>query len=374
MESPTTITPKDDPNEHDKELQRVLDRVLSHREAMRDSASWPILDRTIQSRRRARSHTTMERLKELLVDLDSLQDIREQGRKRLIDAVNIVATTNCTSEAVSAVFAVPELLESILLHLPMSDLFRSEDTCRIFRDTIAASPALRQRLFRESNVGMQYRTPGYLGPCDLGRRQHGYQIHMANGLEEPLAAVSFIGFAYFVARFITVDGTLPKLRDRVMDMFVSQPPVTMLYWALARCDTREHDVLLAEGGRAARIERAEGLRIRDLYDLAALLFHGHRSCPQADRDLHDWNGNIDNRASFWGSFEEADSGSARDSVERFKNDPAWRPHIEYATKRMEMDARLDACIAGKLSAQENGEIIPTFEEFMSRSGGQTPDL
>ncbi|KAK3661682.1 hypothetical protein LTR56_000171 [Elasticomyces elasticus] len=372
MERPTTITPKDDPNEHDKELQRVLDRVLSHREAMRDSASWPILDRTIQSRRRARSHTTMERLKELLVDLDSLQDIREQGRKRLIDPVNIVPTTNCTSEAVPAVFAVPELLEAILLHLPLPDLLRAEDTCRIFRVTIAASPALRQRLFRESNVNMRYRTPGYLGPCDLGRRQHGHQIHVANGVEGPHASRNRSDFSCFIARFITVDGTLPELRDRVMDMFVSQPPVTSVHFSLACCDTQEHD--LPGGERATSIERTEGLRIRDLYDLAALLFHEHRSCPQADRELHDWNGNIDNTITFWGYFKQSDSAAARDVVERYENDPAWRPHIEYAAKCQEMDARLDAYIAGKLIAQEHGESIPTFEEFEARSVGQTPDL
>ncbi|KAK5712414.1 hypothetical protein LTR15_011994 [Elasticomyces elasticus] len=309
MARPNTIAPKDNSDEHEEELHRVLDRVLSHRDAMRDSASRPMLDRTIQSRRRARSHTTMERLKELLVDLDSLQHLREQGRKRLVDAVKTVPTTNCASEAISAVFPFPELLEAILLHLPMSDLFRSEDTCRTFRDTIAASLALRQRLFRESNVNMRYRTPGYLGPCDLDRRQHGYQIHLANGVEGSHASRNRSNLSCFIARFNTVGGTPPELRDRVMDMF-----------------------------------------------------------------LHDWNGDIDNTITFRGYFKQSDSAAARDVVERYESDPAWRPHIEYAAKCQEMDARLDAYIAGKLSAQENGEIMPTFEEFEARSGGQTPDL
>ncbi|KAK4957125.1 hypothetical protein LTR10_005083 [Elasticomyces elasticus] len=372
MARPNTIAPKDNSDEHEEELHRVLDRVLSHRDAMRDSASRPMLDRTIQSRRRARSHTTMERLKELLVDLDSLQHLREQGRKRLVDAVKTVPTTNCASEAISAVFPFPELLEAILLHLPMSDLFRSEDTCKTFRDTIAASLALRQRLFRESNVNMRYRTPGYLGPCDLDRRQHGYQIHLANGVEGSHASRNRSNLSCFIARFNTVGGTPPELRDRVMDMFVSQPPVTLVHSSLACCDTQEHD--LSGGGRATSIERTDGLRIRDLYVLAALLFHEHRSCPQADRELHDWNGDIDNTITFRGYFKQSDSAAARDVVERYESDPAWRPHIEYAAKCQEMDARLDAYIAGKLSAQENGEIMPTFEEFEARSGGQTPDL
>lgn len=49
--------------------------------------------------------------------------------------------------AESRVFALPELLEAILLHLPLVDILLAQRVDRTFRDGIKASPALQKALF-----------------------------------------------------------------------------------------------------------------------------------------------------------------------------------------------------------------------------------
>ncbi|KAK5743257.1 hypothetical protein LTR17_002734 [Elasticomyces elasticus] len=269
-------------SDDDDELQNALDRVLAHQDIIKDSASWPVI-----SRRSIRSHIEFERLKDLLADLASLQRIRERVRKH-----NIVInpTTSGPSEAATKVFTTPELLETILLLLHTPDLFRSEDTCRTFRDTIAASPALRRKFFRTSNNDMQLRTPGYLGPCNLGEQRHGYQVSLSSGVEEPLAE-ALDGLTGFTARFVTGDGTLPMLRERVLDMFVSQPPITWVHFSLSCCHIRAY-LDARSGERITSLERVGGLQVRDLYDVAKHLFHEHRLCPRADREIHEWDGTL----------------------------------------------------------------------------------
>ena len=51
------------------------------------------------------------------------------------------------SVAVLKVFAIPELLEEILLYLPLKQLFAVQRVSKVFRDTIAASDPLKRRMF-----------------------------------------------------------------------------------------------------------------------------------------------------------------------------------------------------------------------------------
>lgn len=55
------------------------------------------------------------------------------------------------SSAMTRVFHVPELLESILVHLSMKDLLLSQRTSRAFHDTIQGSVQLRRKLFLEAD-------------------------------------------------------------------------------------------------------------------------------------------------------------------------------------------------------------------------------
>jgi hypothetical protein len=52
-----------------------------------------------------------------------------------------------TSSPLNSVLATTELLEAMLLLLPLSDILRANAVCRRWRDVIAASPAIKQTLF-----------------------------------------------------------------------------------------------------------------------------------------------------------------------------------------------------------------------------------
>jgi hypothetical protein len=70
-----------------------------------------------------------------------------------------------TSPLASEVFAVPELLENILLHLPMLDLLTvAQRVNKTFLDTITSSVHLRRALFFETRPQTQVEKDGYAAP------------------------------------------------------------------------------------------------------------------------------------------------------------------------------------------------------------------
>ncbi|KXT01328.1 hypothetical protein AC578_2711 [Pseudocercospora eumusae] len=68
-----------------------------------------------------------------------------------IDAENAA----CPGAAAARTFNVPELLELILLHLPMIDLLRVQRVSAQFRDSTLSSKQIRQALFLESEPSPQ---------------------------------------------------------------------------------------------------------------------------------------------------------------------------------------------------------------------------
>jgi len=73
--------------------------------------------------------------------------------------------------AAQAVFATTELLENVLVYLPMLDVLTSQRVCRAFRDTVDESLALQRKLFFIADA--PYQTWHYCGGAPRACTQHG---------------------------------------------------------------------------------------------------------------------------------------------------------------------------------------------------------
>ncbi|KAK5677550.1 hypothetical protein LTS10_010122 [Elasticomyces elasticus] len=328
------------------ELRRALDKVLAHQETLKDTIQWPTMDNTERL-----TTTEIIRLKSLLRDIQALAEITA-GLSRPVEPV-----CSDSGNAAAKVFAVPELLEEILMHLPIVDLLKEEDTSSTFRNTVAQSPRLCQKLFRTSTASQPSRSLGYVEPFDLDDQWLGYSISCFSGLDEPQAGYRFpLPLSYnvqFKALFQSTTGELPPLRNKVLDMYIGQPPVVLAGFATHCCNTGTWASPLtsqSEPGRGySRIRRAGGIKLRDIYGVAKGLLREHRLCHHAPLSTLNDKGGIKNKVTIFGQFcnEGLDIGN---SVK--ESDPAWIPFREQARRKEALEGSLNAYMAAKTAVLE----------------------
>jgi len=84
--------------------------------------------------------------------------------------------------------------------------------------------------------------------------------------------------------FVDVESGIGEKRfgERVRAMLMCQPPVYEI-WASTPCYDRG-------GYLTAKLSRATGITMGDIVDLATKLQDEHRTCDQADREMHDGDG------------------------------------------------------------------------------------
>jgi len=198
------------------------------------------------------------------------------------------------------------------------------------------------------------RCHSYIGPFDKTTRWLGYFISSFNNLQEPQAQEDWPPHVWvrLETKFQSCDGKLPRLSDRVLDMYLHQPPVTSADFVLSCCELRHYAANGADVP-AREIERADGgfLKIRDIYDVAADLFEKHKLCPDASTEMLGSEGFVRNTLMFWCEFwdhgEKIVQPLPGGRVEWIYGDisddacsrAAWAPHIEGTRIRKEWQAR-----------------------------------
>lgn len=108
----------------------------------------------------------------------------------------------------SKVLAIPELLETILLHLPARDLLLAQRTCKSFRDATKTSPLLQRKLFLTqepllasgSNCGVKWNPllkPWFklLDPFWKANHESDYSAPDFNAFNHPTASWRLMGFS-----------------------------------------------------------------------------------------------------------------------------------------------------------------------------------
>ncbi|KAK1069360.1 hypothetical protein LTR74_004926 [Friedmanniomyces endolithicus] len=315
----------------------------------------------------------IRRVKSLIADIEGLEKVSQ----RLLPpptALRMIKESNDRGKAAAKAFKVPEVLEEILLYLSIPDLHQAEDTSRDFRSTVAGSPRLQRKLFRSTASTDPLRSLGYVGPFDLHDPWLGYSMSFFSLLEEPFARHSLTdNHINFKGIFQSSTGKLPPLSERVLEMHVSQPPVTFIHFATGCCGTR----WLAEtpGPRAGpqTIWKMRGWKVRDLYRIAQRLLEDHKLCPDAPRVRLNERGFVQDEVCFRGEINKVPhvEGEEFEMTALADDDPAWLPHRERAKMSEALETRLAAYIAAKKTAKENKRPMFTLQEFEAR-GAEDP--
>ncbi|KAK5735863.1 hypothetical protein LTR17_007875 [Elasticomyces elasticus] len=350
------------------ELCSAVDDVLAHKDVLKAAIDWSTISQPDRWTERDRLI-----LKSLLGDIEALGKTRE-GHGLL--AV-VQPRLDDDGRAAAEVFKIPELLEGILEHLSIPDLFRAEDTCRLFKDTISASPKLQHKLFRTSTCGERLRTLGYVGPFDSTDPWLGYSISCSSDLTKSIDPYIHIDApewnatpgsiaVFFNARFRSCSGKLPKLPERVLDMFVCQPIVTFQGASIACCPAVQRSLVTLGG-----------CRLKDLYAVAGELLEEHKLCPNATIESLSKDGYVNNTVRFRSLVADyypqpTQEGYIWESDGRLRaDDPAWRPHVQRQRELNEHNAVLTAYMAAKDLAAQNGEPMFTLESFRARTASDS---
>ncbi|KAK5691452.1 hypothetical protein LTR97_011445 [Elasticomyces elasticus] len=303
---------------HD-EVASAISAVLAHRDKLQDMIGRPVMSRLAQSQESDRRE-----LKSLLADIEALRILRHQSHVDLLSATS----DSVIGQAVAGVFK------------------------------------LLQKLFRTSVTSHRLRTLGYVGPFNKTNPWLGYPISVFSSLTRPdfycpCDPETFL--VRFNARFQSCTDILPRLPDRVLEMFVSQPPITLAQISLACCGKMPLNIN-AYGNYIYTLRNPSGFKLQDLYAVASTFLVEHKLCPGAHRGQLNKEGFVQNTATFMGQY--LDHGpTTRSPVDGNiyygrlpANDPAWSSHVRYRKQTKEERAVMIAYMAAKIRAK--------FELFM----------
>ncbi|KAK3661681.1 hypothetical protein LTR56_000170 [Elasticomyces elasticus] len=81
----------------------------------------------------------------------------------------------------------------------------------------------------------------------------------------------------------------------------------------------------------------------------------------------DDKGAIKNTVTIFGYFRTRCKEGRDVGNEVLESDPAWIPHREQARRKEALEASLNAYMTAMTAAFQNGEPIPTLEEFEART-------
>lgn len=171
------------------------------------------------------------------------------------------------STTASKVFSIPELSELILLHARVNDVMAMEQVNRDLRNIISASPKLRSKLYLKPEDAHDRKREYLKDPS-----QPYYRSHFSNR--------AFSGFNTYACgmqieatfKRINVRTPLPKIGERLMKMFICQPPIKTLYVQsmCAKCDLTESE--------QTKITSADGFTLHELWETAKELFATRITC------------------------------------------------------------------------------------------------
>ncbi|KAK5680396.1 hypothetical protein LTS10_007324 [Elasticomyces elasticus] len=114
--------------------------------------------------------------------------------------------------AAQAVFAVSELLEMILLQLPMKDMQRSQAVCKQWRGEVDSSTRIKRALFLE---------PGT--PNDLAHDHYVFSFHQHSHVDRG-AHGDYFAIHPFIAKVGRINKLIRKTEHHLRHVFLSQPP------------------------------------------------------------------------------------------------------------------------------------------------------
>ncbi|KAK4545754.1 hypothetical protein LTR36_002708 [Oleoguttula mirabilis] len=179
------------------------------------------------------------------------------------------------------VFEVPELLELILLELPVADIMSFQQVDRNARDAIEASSPLQRALSlradpADSPVRMPFNDMTGLRGFSCGERKRPSRRLGRLPWRDDEIQIK----AYFTSN----SGPLPRIGLRWRRMYALQPPIREMIATVLCCQ------FASLPGVSQTVTSECGITVGDLYDAAQQAWLEHRQCVNAASDDHDENG------------------------------------------------------------------------------------
>lgn len=176
-----------------------------------------------------------------------------------------------SSTIAQEVFAIPEILEMILLQTPVKGVINFSQTCTEARDIIDASPGLQTHLCLRP------------APPDSIRR-HPFTSYEVSNLECGMASYRYGCVDQFRIARVEVqmdpDGVYwPYIGDRLLDMFICQPPIYRLL-VFESCPLDDAEMFGFDPG--FQMVSKTGVTIGDVFSVAEKLLMFHDSCRKPE--------------------------------------------------------------------------------------------
>lgn len=271
------------------------------------------------------------------------------------------------SSIAAQVFDIPELLEMILGHLPVSDLLKFYQCSRSIRDSIEASSKLQNQLsLRPAPAGSHLKLPlsdlayvGFTSIEQFQRRQVPQRLEKKDEVKDRTVEIH--------AHFNVLPGqVLPRIGSRVRGMFITQPPLEEMTVNVECCpiyvewQTSES----VESCKSVRtVTRVGGLTLGALYDRAEELLDAHRFCPSAHSGLLNEDGTVNVAVKFVGKMV-----LRLDDPVYVKGQEEKKRMEEEDQKWQRQDLKMSAFCNARRTAHLNGDSIPSLKEFVACHG------
>ena len=292
---------------------------------------------------------------------------------KLVRSIPPVARKPPNADILSArIFAIPEVLERILLFLTILDLLRIQQVSHHFFAITQSSPKLRIRMAlspapEQSHLSFTHSyclfpTFDYFFAIDA--------VSHARIYDEELAADEVvIKVEPFSSR------KMPKIGKRCREMFICQPPIKLLN-VYTRCCRSVYASQNPHG--PAEVLRVEsGIRLGDLIDAYEQIYASHRLCPDASVVWHDEAGHAEVGPTFRVKFRAQEGDPAllarkehdrKDDIEKAQRNTHRTRITPYVAAKQIGEYFTIANVTVPLivaTARDNGQPIPTLEQFES---------
>jgi len=202
----------------------------------------------------------------------------------------ILRPTDSSARKAKEVFGIPELLETILLHLCPRELISAQRINKTINATVSTSAKAQRIIFLKPDSSAFFSTPDYIR-CIRFRHEWDY-----SGMPK---IINGHGDASFVR--ITVGSRIRERfpKPQMRETLICQPPVSNITASMACCNGQFSDYMDDSDFETVRFTRTSGITIGDIVDLTAELQTKHRLCPKApDWTLNKKDGTVSMDAHF----------------------------------------------------------------------------
>ncbi|KAK5130918.1 hypothetical protein LTR08_001582 [Meristemomyces frigidus] len=252
------------------------------------------------------------------------------------------ATPRSTVKA-REIFAVPELLEQILLWVHPMDVLNVMEVNRRAYDIICGSTSLQRHMNLVPDETSHFRSFYKASLFDFA-----CEAAPAVDIRPWLKPLSPVNDQQSALRTFDIDAHFSasnplQLGSRVRSMLICQPPVKYMQVTVSCCDKSRpmgRQPLLSSAMNVPQPVHSEtGITVGDLYDSACELTAAHRLCPAAHREDHDDRGNVRVNPAYRATMRLCDEVKAR------------RLHDREALLAIEQSVRASHYVRAKLAVK-----------------------